>query len=97
MQQREAFNLYRQRRFKKRFANYAIVNTVLTLVDLLGGGGLSWSLYILLFWGLGVAFDACNTYQTNTEEYEIAFQKWHRKHQIKETFNTVWNKFFIKA
>ncbi|MBD0263275.1 MAG: 2TM domain-containing protein [Tolypothrix sp. Co-bin9] len=97
MQQRQAFNLYRQRRFKKRLGNYGIVNTVLTLVDLVGGGGLSWSLYILLFWGLGVAFDACNTYQTNTEEYEIAFQKWHRKHQIKETFNTVWNKFFIKA
>ncbi|MGI8504466.1 MAG: 2TM domain-containing protein [Hassallia sp.] len=96
MQQRKAFNIYRQTRFKKRFGNYAIVNSVLILVNLLSGG-LSWSLYILLFWGLVVAFDACNTYQTNSEEYEIAFQKWYRKHQLKQTFNTVWNKFFIKA
>jgi hypothetical protein len=97
MQQRQSFNIYRQTRFKKRFGKYAIVNSVLMLVDLVGGGGLSWSLYILLFWGLGVALDAWSTYQTNSEEYEIAFQKWHRNHQIKQTFNTVWNKFFIKA
>lgn len=97
MEQRQAFNLYRQRRFKKRFGNYVIVNGVLVLVNLLGGGGLSWSLYILLFWGLGVGLDAWNTYQTNSEEYEMAFQKWHRKHQLKQTFNTVWNKFFSAA
>ncbi len=97
MQQRQTFNIYRQKRLKKRFGKYAIVNSVLMLVNLVSSGGLSWSLYILLFWGLGVALDAWNTYQTNSEEYEIAFQKWHRNHQIKQTFNTVLNKFFIKA
>lgn len=97
MQQRQAFNNYRQRRLKKRFGKYAIVNSVLMLVNLVSSGGLSWSLYIVLFWGLGIALDAWNTYQTNSEEYEIAFQKWHRNHQIKQTFNTVLNKFFIKA
>jgi len=97
MQQREAFNIYRQKRLKKRFGKYAIVNSVLMLVNFVASGGLSWSLYILLFWGLGVALDAWSTSQTNSEEYEIAFQKWHRNHQIKQTFNTVLNKFFIKA
>jgi 2TM domain len=97
MQQREAFNIYRQKRLKKRFGKYAIVNSVLMLVNFVATGGLSWSLYILLFWGLGVALDAWNTSQINSEEYEIAFQKWHRNHQIKQTFNTVLNKFFIKA
>jgi hypothetical protein len=97
MQQREAFNIYRQKRLKKRFGKYAIVNSVLMLVNFVASGGLSWSLYILLFWGLGVALDAWSTSQTNSEEYEIAFQKWHRNHQIKQTFNTVLKKFFIKA
>ncbi len=97
MQQREAFNIYRQKRLKKRFGKYAIVNSVLMLVNFVASGGLSWSLYILLFWGLGVALDAWSTSQTNSEEYEIAFQKWHRNHQIKQTFNTVLQKFFIKA
>jgi 2TM domain len=52
IQQRQAFDAYRLSKFKKRFGNYAIFNGFLVLVDFIGGGGLSWSLYILLFWGL---------------------------------------------
>ncbi|MBF2005183.1 MAG: 2TM domain-containing protein [Chlorogloeopsis fritschii C42_A2020_084] len=93
IQQRQAFNAYRTERFKKRFGKFSIVNGVLLLVDLVGGGGLSWSLYILLFWGLGIGLDAWNTFQIKGEEYEIAFQNWYRKHQLKQTFNRVVNKF----
>jgi hypothetical protein len=91
--QRQAFNNYRKERFKKRFGKFAIVNTVLLLVDLISGGGLSWSLYILLFWGLGISLDAWNTFQTKGEEYEIAFQNWYRKHQLKQVLNKFVNKF----
>ncbi len=94
IQQRQAFDTYRLTRFKKRFGNYAIVNGCLMLVDLIGGGGLSWSLYILLFWGMTVGLDVWNTFQAKGEEYEVAFQKWHRKHQFKQTVNTVLNKWF---
>lgn len=93
MQQRQAFNAYRLGRFKKRLGNYIIVNAVLLLVDLLGGGNLSWSLYILLFWGLAVGLDGWNTYQTKGEDYEVAFQKWYRKHQVKQFLNTTVNKW----
>ncbi|NWF60699.1 MAG: 2TM domain-containing protein [Fischerella sp.] len=93
IQQRQAFNAYRIGRFKKRFGKFTIVNAVLLLVDLIGGAGLSWSLYILLFWGLGVGLDAWNTFQTKGEDYEMAFQKWYRQHQIKQTINKVVNKF----
>jgi 2TM domain len=94
IQQRQAFDAYRLSKFKKRFGNYAIFNGFLVLVDFIGGGGLSWSLYILLFWGLAGGLDVWNTFQTKGEEYEIAFQKWYRKHQIKKTINTVVNKWF---
>ncbi|BAU06252.1 MULTISPECIES: 2TM domain-containing protein [Fischerella] len=93
IQQRQAFNNYRIGRFKKRFGKFTIVNGVLLLVDLVGGAGLSWSLYIFLFWGLGVALDAWNTFQTKGEDYEMAFQKWYRQNQIKQTINRVVNKF----
>src|SRR5579883_734529 len=96
IQQRQAFNAYRQGRFKKRVGNYVIINSVLVLVDLLSGSGLSWSLYILLFWGLGVGLDGWNTYQTKGEDYEMAFQKWYRKHQVKQFFNKVMNRW-LKA
>ncbi|MBW4555160.1 MAG: 2TM domain-containing protein [Trichormus sp. ATA11-4-KO1] len=94
IQQRQAFNSYRIGRFKKRVGNYAIVNSFFLLVDFVGGGGLTWSLYFLLFCGLTLGLDIWNTFQTKGEEYEMAFQKWYRKHQIKKTINTVVNKWF---
>ncbi|MBE9049359.1 2TM domain-containing protein [Nostocales cyanobacterium LEGE 11386] len=94
IQQRQAFNSYRIGRFKKRVGNYAIVNSFFLLVDFVGGGGLTWSLYFLLFCGLTLGLDIWNTFQTKGEEYEMAFQKWYRKHQIKKTINTVVNRWF---
>ena len=94
IQQRQTFDAFRLARFKKRLGNYAIANGFLMLIDFIGGSNLSWSLYILLFWGLAVGLDVWNTFQTKGEEYEMAFQKWHRKHQIKKTINTVVNKWF---
>ena len=94
IQQREAFNSYRLGRFKKRVGNYAIINSFLMLLDIVGGGGLAWSLYFLLFCGLTLGLDIWNTFQTKGEKYEMAFQKWNRKHQIKQTINTVVNKWF---
>ncbi|MBW4634989.1 MAG: 2TM domain-containing protein [Iphinoe sp. HA4291-MV1] len=93
MVQRQTFNTHRQGRFKRRFGNYAIVNAFLLTVDLLGGGGISWSLYILLCCGFVVGLDAWNTFQIKGEEYELAFQRWRRKHQMKKFFNTVVNKW----
>jgi hypothetical protein len=92
-QQRQTFNIYRQDRFKKRLRNYIIINGVLLLVNLIASGGLSWSLYILLFWGLAVVLDGLNAYQTKGEDYESAFQRWHRKHQVKQLFNKAVNRW----
>ncbi len=94
IQQKQAFNSYRLGRFKKRVGNYAIINSFLMLLDLVAGGGLTWSLYFLLFCGLTLGLDIWNTFQTKGEEYEMAFQKWNRKHQIKQTINTVVTKWF---
>ena len=96
VQRRQVFQLYRRDKFKKRLGNYAIVNVFFILVDLLSGGGLTWSRYILLFCGFLVGLDIWNTFQTKGEEYEKAFQRWNRKHQIKQTINSVVNKC-IKA
>ena len=96
IQKRQEFNVYRLGRFKKRLGNYAIVNGILIVIDLIGGGGLSWSLYILLLWGMGGGLDAWNSLQTTGEDYEVAFQKWYRQRQIKRSFNNLVNKL-LKA
>lgn len=93
LEHRETFNTLRRTRFQKRLGNYVIVNAILLLVDLVGGGGLGWSLYVLLFWGMGLTLDAWNSLQTKGEDYEADFQKWYRKHQLKNSFDNLVNKF----
>ena len=93
VEQRQAFNLYRQSKFKKRLGNYAIINIFFLAMDSISGG-LSWSLYILVASALAISLDIWNTFQTKGEDYEIAFQRWNRNHQIKQTINTVLNKWF---
>jgi len=96
IQKRQEFNVYRRGKLQKRFGNYLIVNSFLVLLNLVGAGELSWSLYILLFSGLGLGFDTWNTYLYDGEDYERAFQKWHRNHQLKQSVNTLMNKW-LKA
>ncbi|OBQ38571.1 MAG: hypothetical protein AN487_06935 [Anabaena sp. CRKS33] len=93
VEQRQAFNLYRRSKFKKRLGNYAIINIFCLAMDSLSSG-ISWSLYILVACGLAISLDIWNTFQTKGEDYEIAFQRWNRNHQIKQTINTVLNKWF---
>ena len=96
VEQREAFNIYRRSKFKKRLGNYAIMNIFFLAINSISGG-ISWSLYILVGCGLAISLDIWNTFQTKGEDYEIAFQRWNRNHQIKQTLNTVlsrWLKVF---
>lgn len=93
IQQRKAFDAYRISRFKKRLGNFAIVNTVLIGINFLATSGqillFPWSLYILLFWGLKFGLDFWNNFHAKGEEYEMAYQKWYRKNQLKQNMNTV--------
>jgi hypothetical protein len=91
-QQRQDFNSFRHYRFKKRFVKFAIINAVLVLLDLISGGGLSWSLYILVIWGLGIGLNAWNTFQLQGEDYEFEFQKWYQQRQLKQSFGKVFNR-----
>lgn len=88
IQKRQDFNKFRRRRLQKRLGRYGIANSFLVLLNLVSSGELSWSLYILLFWGLFLGLDVWNNFHSQGEEYEIAFQKWYRQRQIKQSINT---------
>ena len=90
--QRHAFDLYRRQKFNQKLTKYAIVNTFLVSFNLIAAGTLTWSLYILLFWGLGVALSGWRAYQSKGEAYERAFQRWSFQNEVKQTVATVWTK-----
>jgi len=91
-QKRQAFNTYRHGKLRQHFGKYVIVNSFLVPMNLISVNHLTWSLYVLLLWGLGLGLDTWNTYQIEGEDYERAFQKWHRKHQLRQSINSVLNK-----
>lgn len=96
IQKRQDFNAYRRGRLKKHAGKFVIANGFLMMLNLISVGGLSWSLYVLLFWGLGLGLNAWNAYQCDGEDYEKAFQRWYRQHQLKESISTLFNKL-LKA
>ncbi|MEL6910371.1 MAG: 2TM domain-containing protein [Cyanobacteria bacterium J06643_13] len=89
---RHKFNLVRRQKFQHKLTKFAIVNTFLVSFNFVLAGTLSWSLYILLFWGLGVALNGWKAYQTSGEAYEQAFQRWSFQNEVKQTVATVWTK-----
>lgn len=91
LEKRQEFNLYRRNKFKKKFGSYLIVNTAFVLLNLVSAGTLSWSLYVLLFWGLGLGLNVWNVYQQTEDEYEQAFQTWYSRNNLKRSLNSLWN------
>lgn len=91
-QKRHNFNIYRHSRLKKRLGKYLIINSFLLGLNLVSAGELSWSLYILLFWGMWLGLSAWNTYPLQGEEYEQAFQKWYRKQQLTQVAHSVYTR-----
>ena len=90
--QRQAFNLCRRQKFQQKLTKFAIISTFLVSFNIVAAGTLSWSLYILLFWGLGVALKGWKAYQTKGEAYERDFQRWSFQNDVKQTVSTVWTK-----
>ncbi len=88
-----AFNRYRRGKLQKNVTKYGIVNSFLVLLNLAGSHELSWSLFILLTWGLGLSLNAWNVYQTEGEDYTQAFQRWRLKKQVGESIGTATDKF----
>jgi hypothetical protein len=93
-QQRQAFDLYRRSLFKQKAIKYLIVNGFFVSLNLITTGGLSWSLYILLFFGFGLALNWWKTFHAKDEEYERAFQRWSFRNEVKQTFSSIWQKLY---
>jgi hypothetical protein len=90
---RQEFNRYRRGQFQQKAVRYLIVNSFLVILNLITNGSLSWSLYVLLIWGIGLALEAWKAFQTQGEAYEQAFQHWNLKNEVKQSIASLWDKF----
>jgi hypothetical protein len=92
LQKRQEFDLYRRETLKQKLVRYGIVNGFLVGLNFMGSGGVSWSLYILLIWGMKITLDIWQTYQQNGEAYERAFERWSVKNEVKQSISKIWTK-----
>lgn len=86
-QKRHLFDLYRQQKVKAKVSRYLVVNGFFLALNQLSSGHLSWSLYILLFWGLGLALYVVNDFFLQGEAYEQALSKWEFGQDLKRSIN----------
>ncbi|MGD1856750.1 MAG: 2TM domain-containing protein [Leptolyngbyaceae cyanobacterium] len=92
------FQHQRLQRLQSQLMRYGIVISFLVIMDFLTPGGsflghLGFSLYVALFWGLGLSLKAWRTLQTSGERYERDLIKWRRKRSMQRTIDGVVNRF----
>ncbi|MDJ1185100.1 2TM domain-containing protein [Roseofilum casamattae] len=92
LEHQKQFDMQRFQSLKKEAGKYAIANTFLVLINVVSVGTLSWSLYVVLGWGLALGLKTWNTYQMTDDEYEQAFQKWYNRNQLKQAAEKTWQK-----
>lgn len=79
----EEWKIRRKRKFYGHLRSYLIVNAFLFFVDILTSGG-SWFYFVLLGWGMGLAFDAASAFNPDPREVERGARKMLRKQQVKD-------------
>ncbi|MEA5462104.1 2TM domain-containing protein [Leptothoe sp. PORK10 BA2] len=96
------FQQQRRQKLQSQLVRYGIVISFLVLIDAVTVGGtvlghLGFSLYVALFWGLGLSLKAWRTLQTSGERYDRDLNKWRRKRTVQQTLNGVVNRFLGSA
>ncbi|NEP19339.1 MAG: 2TM domain-containing protein [Leptolyngbya sp. SIO4C1] len=91
-QEQQLFQTYREQKFQHHLARYSIVNGFLVLIDLLMGGGLGFSLYVALFWGLPLALHAWKTYRSTGYRYQKEFETWRRRRLVQQSVGKLVNR-----
>ncbi|MEM9092986.1 MAG: 2TM domain-containing protein [Cyanobacteria bacterium P01_F01_bin.53] len=96
------FQAQRRQRLQGQLGRYAIVISFLVVLDFVTPGGtflghLGFSLYVALFWGLGLSLKAWRILQTSGERYERELEGWKRKRNMRQTINGVVNRFLGSA
>lgn len=86
------FNQQRKQKFQHHLVRYSIINGFLVLLDLLTGGGLGWSLFLLFPWSTGLALHGWQAYQLSGYRYQTEFENWRRRQRVKQSVNKFVNR-----
>lgn len=89
---KEEFDSYRREQLRHKVIQYLIVNGFLMAINFLAAHSLTWSLYTALILGLPLTLQTWKTLQTEGKEYELAFQRWNLKNEMKQSLSLLWRR-----
>jgi hypothetical protein len=94
-EKRHEFDEHRKSKLYNKLGRYVIINVCLVALNAVTGGfAIPWSLYVMIFWGMGVGLDGWKYfYQRQGQAYDRAFQNWERKQKIHKSITGVIDKF----
>jgi 2TM domain len=90
-QERKLFDRYQKRIFIDGVIKYLLVNSAFVGLNLLTSHQVSWSVYLILIWGLGISLQAWSTFHTESESYNQAYAKWLQKQKRNQITNKIAN------
>lgn len=88
----QQFIQYRQEKLRDNAIRFLIVSSFLIGIDGLQGNGVSWSLYILLFFMMRLALKTWKTLQTTGEKYQRDLATWRRNTAFRRSIRSLWDK-----
>jgi len=71
---KKAWLAKQKRSFYEHLRSYLIINGILVVINLITGGD-AWVMWPILGWGIGLAFDAANTFWPSEKEIEKGARK----------------------
>jgi len=69
----------RRRELREHVFSYLIVNAMLVAVNWISSGKLTWAVWPILGWGVGLAFHAWATLNSDSESFQDEFEQFRRK------------------
>lgn len=81
LRDRAEFNRSRQDAFVHHLATYVIVNASLVGMNFVTDHRLTWAIWSILGWGIGIATHLFETFLKSGDAYEKEFQKWRLNRQ----------------
>ena len=77
--ERKEFIRHQRADFREHLAAYVIVNGMLIAMDFFTSHHITWSIWPLFGWGIGLLFAAKEAFITEGEDFEKEFDKWRKK------------------
>lgn len=78
---KEEYNRKRRKKFFEHLTSYAIINAFLVLMDFFTDGRISWSIFPILGWGIGLTFDAIDKLSFDKEKFEKYIEKEQKRNR----------------